>query len=271
MRARFEVGGRGWAVDLGSGRSLAIPLDFGGAQPEAFGLPRARAQVVEAGGFVGDVRRGGGANCETVTLNPHGNGTHTECVGHILAERVSVAASLCPGPWLATVATVAVSARGGDQVIERGEVARALAGAEAGVLEALVLRVRGAEAGVGARYSGQNPAYVCAEAMRAIRAAGVRHLLLELPSVDREEDGGALEAHHVFWSVPEGRADFEGVDAAEAAAARGRTITELIHVPAEVEDGPWWLELQIAPFVLDAAPSRPILYPVTPDAGRGAP
>ncbi|MBK9767712.1 MAG: hypothetical protein IPP63_12210 [Chloracidobacterium sp.] len=37
------------------------------------------------------------------------------------------------------------------------------------------------------------------------------------------------------------------------------TITELIYVPNEVSDGVYLLNLQIAPFATDAAPSRPML------------
>jgi hypothetical protein len=38
------------------------------------------------------------------------------------------------------------------------------------------------------------------------------------------------------------------------------TITEMIYVPNEVEDGQYVLDLQIPNFVADAAPSRPVLY-----------
>ncbi|MGH7784095.1 MAG: cyclase family protein, partial [Candidatus Binatia bacterium] len=38
------------------------------------------------------------------------------------------------------------------------------------------------------------------------------------------------------------------------------TITELIYVPNEVEDGECLLNLQIAPFAADASPSRPVLF-----------
>ncbi len=40
------------------------------------------------------------------------------------------------------------------------------------------------------------------------------------------------------------------------------TITELIYVPNKVEDGTYFLNLQIAPFENDATPSKPILYKV---------
>ena len=50
------------------------------------------------------------------------------------------------------------------------------------------------------------------------------HLLLDLPSVDREEDDGVLAAHHAFWDFPR-TTDLQ------------RTITELLFVPDEVRDG----------------------------------
>lgn len=262
MQVQFTVRGQRWRADLGAGRCIGIPLCFGGPQPSAFGLPAATSRVVEAGSFVGDTRRGGGANCETVTLNPHGNGTHTECVGHILDERVPVAQALSGAPLLASVLTAPLVDEGEDRVVDAAALKGALEEAQPGFLEALVLRVRGVEASVDSRYTGQNPPYVGAQAMAVIRQAGVQHLLLELPSVDREEDAGALEAHHIFWSVPLGRHDYQGVAPQEEAQGRRRTITEMILLPEALEDGPWWLQLQIPGFMLDAAPSRPILYPV---------
>jgi hypothetical protein len=41
------------------------------------------------------------------------------------------------------------------------------------------------------------------------------------------------------------------------------TITEFIYVPDAIEDGTYFLELQLAPFENDASPSRPVLYKVT--------
>jgi len=76
---------------------------------------------------------------------------------------------------------------------------------------------------------------------------GVKHLLVDIPSVDKEIDGGTLAFHHAFWNVPE-------------QPITNRTITELIYVPNEVEDGHYILELQVSNFDNDAAPSRPLLY-----------
>ena len=42
-----------------------------------------------------------------------------------------------------------------------------------------------------------------------------------------------------------------------------RTITELAFVADAAADGPYLLDLQVAPFDMDAAPSRPLLFPVS--------
>jgi hypothetical protein len=76
---------------------------------------------------------------------------------------------------------------------------------------------------------------------------GIDHLLLDLPSVDREVDGGALAAHRAFWNYPEN-------------PRMKATITELIYVPSKVQDGQYFLNLQVAPIENDASPSRPVLY-----------
>ena len=77
----------------------------------------------------------------------------------------------------------------------------------------------------------------------------IKHLLIDTPSVDRESDGGELAFHHAFWGVPD-NLNFD------------RTITELIFVEDEIVDGTYILDLQVAPFENDAAPSRPVLYKI---------
>jgi kynurenine formamidase len=98
-------------------------------------------------------------------------------------------------------------------------------------------------------YSATNPPYLSLDCIALLNERGIKHLLIDLPSVDRENDGGALAFHHQFWGVPD-QLNFE------------RTITELIYVPDSVEDGAYLLELQTAPFENDASPSRPILYQI---------
>jgi arylformamidase len=56
-----------------------------------------------------------------------------------------------------------------------------------------------------------------------------------------------LLAHKAFWQYPEDVRD-------------GATITELIFVPDEIEDGLYLLNMQITSLELDASPSKPVIY-----------
>jgi kynurenine formamidase len=107
-------------------------------------------------------------------------------------------------------------------------------------------------------YSGSpSPApYFLTEAMRWLVERGVTSLVVDLPSLDRADDGGRLAAHREYWGLPPGSED-------PAQATRGQAlVTELAYVPDSVPDGLYLLDLQVPAFGSDAAPSRPVLYPL---------
>ncbi len=276
MKALLEVHGRRLAVQLQHGHDLAVHVAFDAAAGiEAFSLPKAVRAPVAAGSFVGDTRRGGSCNCETLTITPHGDGTHTEGVGHLLDARVPVTSLCDSGLLLARVVTVAPVRLGDvadtvvghrdddDRVIAAGPLARALDATPFDVtlpIDALVVRTPGGAAAKRTmRWSGTNPPYLTVDAGRLLRARGVDHVLVELPSLDREDDGGHLGAHRAFFDVPQGARAIEG-------APPRRTVTELVVVPDDVKDGLYALSLQLAPLTTDAVPSRPLLFPVTGSA-----
>lgn len=268
---RFEVDGVAYRAALGAARDIAIRLDFDGPQPNAFHLGEASARAVEAGDFVGDTARGGSANCADVHLNPHGNGTHTECVGHIVDEPVAVG-ELARTPLLPAVVlsvplvTFAESGEsyGGehaddDAVLTRRALEAAFARADTSpaFCRAVVIRTLPNEPDKTERsYSGTNPPYPTRDAIVWLLEQGCEHVVLDLPSLDREDDGGTLPNHHQFFGVPDGQTSLDGADPSQ------HTVTEMAFIPDGVDDGIWLLDLQLPRFALDAAPSRPLLIEV---------
>ena len=266
------MAGRRWRA-AARAHDLSIPLAFNEVQPSFFGADRAAGKPLAAGGFVGDVRRGGSCNCFTYSLTPHCNGTHTECIGHVVEERVSVrdvATDHLTPALLASTAPLAASAtceasdprpHSGDRLITRALLEAAVAGERLSDFGALVIRTLPNHASK--RFSNYSagdepPPYFTAEAMRWIVEQGVRHLVVDLPSIDRANDEGRLTCHRIFWGLPAGGKSAAGASRAEA------TITELAYIESDIPDGAYLLNLQVAPFVADAAPSRPILLPVSP-------
>lgn len=269
--------GQRYRADLSRAHDACFPVLFTREDVRAFSLPRASAKPIELGSFVGDVERGGSVNCEQLVLHPHGNGTHTECVGHVLATpRMAGGATVLDVtprglvPALVVVVKPTVLGQsseryGGkhaadDCVVTRAglEAALALTAPEV-TLQNAALVVR---AGLsGGDLSGTNPPYFTTDAMDLIVERGVSHLLTDLPSLDREDDGGALSSHRRLWSLAPGAVHVHDAASGDDTAARRRTVTETCRLEG-VEGGRYLLSLQVAPLESDAAPSRPLLFPL---------
>lgn len=230
---------------------ISIPLRFDGPQPNAYGTEPATSTACENGDLIGDTRRGGSCNFERITLIPHCNGTHTECVGHITHHRISIRDCLTDVLIPALLISVEPVDEDGDTIVNAEAVAAAVNSLRA---DALIVRTLPNDCSKLIRsYDEDNiPPYFSAEAMELI-AEGFKHLLVDIPSIDRLYDDGRLRNHRIFWKVKPG--SFEKNRYTRISS----TITELIYVPNSVPDGRYTLNLQIPPFESDAAPSRPIL------------
>lgn len=240
----------GKKVDLAKGHDLSLPLSNSSSNPRAWYVQPPRFEPVMEDGWIGEVRLGGGVNFRNIFFNPHGHGTHTECLGHITEEIYSVQNALKTFFYDALVVTVQPEIIENDEDYDRVITKNTLAiPNDIQQIDALIIRtLPNTSQKQTTNYSDTNPPYLSLDCLDILNQLGVTHLLLDLPSVDREKDGGALAFHHAYWGVPN-QPNHE------------RTITELIFVPETVEDGRYLLNLQVAHFVNDAAPSRPMIYP----------
>lgn len=239
-------------IIVNEGIDCSIPLVATAENPTAWYVSAPSIAPVRANGWVGSVAEGGSVNFRDIAFNPHGHGTHTECLGHITPEVHSVNGTIKKLFFKAEVISVLpemIPNEDGqmDAVVTVASLNGKLEGLET---EALVVRTLPNNADkLHKHYSDTNPTYCSEELVALLDQCGIVHFLIDTPSVDREKDGGTLAFHHAFWSVPD-------------APRFDRTITELIFVPDEVEDGSYLLNLQTAAFVNDATPSRPVLYPI---------
>jgi kynurenine formamidase len=241
MKLTLEKDGRHYSFQTEKGMDLSISMNPKG--PRAWYVEPMRIEPVRTEQFLGSVAEGGAVNFRDVYFNPHGHGTHTENVGHIVDTNVPVVNSISSSHFFANLISVELKNQSNDWVVSE----ESLEGFDLKV-EALIIRTKPNDhSKVQRQYSGTNFPYLTLGAMQRIVDAGVQHLLIDLPSVDREEDGGALAAHHLFWNVP-AEPNFQ------------KTITELIYVPNEIADGTYLLNLQVSNFANDAAPSRPMLF-----------
>jgi len=238
--------GKTYKVDLAQPLDISIPMRAEESGVRAWYVDPIRIEPVRMGDWVGEVKQGAAVNFRNIFFNPHGHGTHTECVGHISKEAYSINEELRKFFFIAELISVLPEQQdNGDFVITKRTIETML---EDKRPEALIIRtLSNSPAKLAHNYSSTNPPYLEAEAAKFIVERGIDHLLIDMPSVDKEVDGGKLSAHHAFWEYPHN-------------TQKQRTITELIYVANDVFDGAYLLNLSFAPFENDASPSKPVLY-----------
>lgn len=238
-----------YRIDLSKPLDISIPLRAGEPNVNAWYVKPVEITPVEIGNWIGDVNRGGSVNFRNIFFNPHGNGTHTECVGHISKEVFTINQCLNKYFFYAKLISVLPQEIAGDKIITLAQIEAAV-GEE--IPEALIIRtIPNAIEKINRQYSNTNPPFLEAKAAEWMHFKNIQHLLIDLPSVDKEHDDGKLLAHHAFWQYPHN-------------TQKHRTITELIYVPDSISDGNYLLNIQIASFENDASPSKPVLYVLNP-------
>lgn len=235
-------------MDLAQPIDISIPyVHQGGVR--AFNAPTYQSQPLIAGDFIGDIDKGSPVNFYNIFINPHGNGAHTESVLHVDKRGAPINETLTTFHFLALLITADPIQKGEDKVIETLDLERYKI--EEQDISALIIRTTpNDDVKLNDDYSNSNPPFLSDRAVTEINNSKVDHLLIDLPSVDREQDGGQLSAHKKFWNC-------------EKDLWRHKTITELIYVDNDVKDGIYLLNLQTIPVDIDASPSRPVLYKVS--------
>lgn len=252
-------------IDLSNPIDISIPLTNTDENPIAWYIEKPVIEPVVFGDWIGKVSEGkSSTNFNNIFFNPHGHGTHTECLGHITNDFYSINQSLKQFFFFAKLITVEPEKIGDDLVITKENISTSLnvtsldsASTSLSVTnEALIIRTLPNQLEKKSRkYSNTNPPYLSEEAAIFIREIEIQHLLIDLPSVDKEHDEGKLLAHKAFWNVKD-------TNNLNQDARFNATITEMIYVADEIEDGNYILNLQIASFENDASPSKPILYKI---------
>ena len=247
MIATIQYNSRKLQIDLTKPLDISIPITGKVSNVNAWyiGPPKIEPEIID--GETISVANGAVVNFNTITFNPHSHGTHTETVGHITEKVYSINKYLTQFFFLAEVVTVAPEKLGKDYVISKKQLQFALGNKKR---DAIVIRTMpNTSEKFSKQYSNTNPTYLLEDAAEYLKSKDIKHLLIDLPSVDKEQDEGELLAHNAFWNTS-GKLRLDA------------TITEFIYVSNKIEDGCYMLNLQIAPFENDATPSKPILYKV---------
>ena len=236
-----------YTIDLSKPLDISMSIRGSKDNANAWYIEEPKIEPAQIGEWTASVKEGASINFNNIQFNPHAHGTHTECVGHITEKFYSINKCLKTFFFRAEVITVAPEKIDEDYVISKSQLKFLLKQRKP---EALVIRTMpNTEDKLSRQYSNTNWPYLTEDAAEFVKKIGVQHLLVDLPSVDKEKDDGKLLAHEAFWDV-------------NGKIRKNATITEFIYVKNKIQDGKYILNLQIAPFENDATPSKPILYKI---------
>ena len=254
MILTITEGRRNFQIDPASSVCLAIPYEYNGSQPNFYNTPTGSATPFQQNNFVGEVKNNKGCNVMVINQNIHCTGTHTECASHILNQDIYIhdvlsptfiqtkLISITPEKWTETDESYHCPVDNNDQVITKKKLIEKLHYP----VDGLVLRTLPNHQGkLNRKYDSLNTAFLTTEAILYLDELNIKHLVIDLPSIDRTDDNGELgNHHHYFERVP----PFE------------KTITELAYIPDSVDDGSYFMLIEIPAMRLDASPSRPFLF-----------
>lgn len=236
-----------YSVNLAQGIDATAPVRRQGAQMNAFDIPFSEIKPLKMGDFIGSVLEGGPVNCEGWSIYPHGNGTHTETIGHIASEPNYLSERQFGGLFLCDLVTLSPASTHPTPLILLSEIEAKLTKPWAPALAIradLIIDDR-------KQWSGMNPAAIEPALTLEASRQGVIHLLTNLPSIDPEEDEGRLTAHRAFWNYP-------------VLPRKNACITEMVCFPETLADGRYLVQIAVPAVETDAAPSRVTFYELTP-------
>lgn len=238
--------GKKYQANLSAPLDISLPLREGKNNPNCYWADPIKFETISSGSFIGSVKAGGSVNYQKLIITPHGNGTHTECLGHISDQPVTINRALTTFHFIGELISMTPEKLdNGDAVITLKQFRDK---SRNPVTDAIIIRtLPNVESKKNQQYSGTNPAYLEAALAEFLSIKGVKHLLIDLPSLDREVDEGKLLAHKAFWNM-------------SGQIRTDCTVTELVFVNDSIHDGLYLLNLQITSLEMDASPSKPVLY-----------
>lgn len=246
MKTKLTYKNKSLAFDLSEPIDVSLAIE-NSSNLIAWYLDPPKIQAVKQDNWTAKVSEGASINFNNIWFNPHAHGTHTECVGHISNHFYSINQCLKQFFFFAKVISLSAEKNGEDNLFTKSMLQEKIAPQET---EALLVRsLPNSDLKKQKNYNNTNWPYFTKDAALYLRECGIKHLLTDLPSVDKEKDAGKVLAHKAFFNYPE-------------QPRLNASITEFIFIPTTIKDGFYMLNLQIAAIENDASPSKPVLYKI---------
>ena len=268
MIVKVYYNNKDYKIETKNSIDISIPYNFNGAQPNFYNVNPGKLTPLKFGETLYSVADGAGCNVSEISMNIHCTGTHTEYVGHLLEDPGDIGMVLKDILIPAVLITVHpklfndlkesyhCSINDNELVISAEAISTKFGDWQDDKPQALIIRTTpNTEDKKYHQFIKTPPPFFTNDALGLISKLDIKHLVVDVPSIDRKSDNGILGNHRIFWgdgSNPKGEINSNSIN----------TITELAYIQDEVIDGFYFLNIQLPHFQCDAAPSRPFLMKI---------
>ena len=183
MKIEINYNNRTFTTSLNEPIDISIPLKNGDGNPNCFWAEPVVFETIRDGDFIGSVAEGGSVNYKKVIITPHGNGTHTECYGHISSDIEGVMTnSMSIFHFIAQLISLPLTVKPNGDAYISFETFFEILNEKDQLPEAIVIRtLPNTDNKLNKRYSGNNPPYLDPKITEYLCKKNVNHLLIDLP------------------------------------------------------------------------------------------
>ena len=259
--SKIKIEGYNYKINLNKPNDISIPIDSIKKGPSFYDENPVKINYYKSNDKEWSVKEEAPCNIPIINLNIHCGSTHTECRSHITKEELSV--TDCVSNSFTPCYLISIKPSNNikddsyhykidknDLMITRDVLYQKLKNINNQFIKSLIIRtLPNSKTQLTKNYNTNNNAFLSNEAICYLKSIGVKNLIVDLPSIDRYDDGGLLGNHKIFWDI-------------NKKECNNNTITELAYINDKIKDGEYLLSLNIMNLKLDASPSRPIIYKI---------
>ena len=255
---KIKIKNKSYIIDLDNGIDISIPFNFDKKNPQFYDNSSPKVNYYNSNNIEYALDKGGNCNVPIVKFNIHCSGTHTESANHIderapLINEIKISdfiysklISIKPTNYLENE-RYHCKLEKYDSFITKKILHDIINNNISSDVGALIIRTLPNDSSkINRNYNLDYHPFFTNDAILYLKDIGIKHIIVDTPSIDRYDDGGKLGNHHLFFKN----------------GKTVNTITELVFIPNSCTDGYYFINLEVMNFGLDAAPSRPKLFPI---------
>ncbi len=254
--------------------SIKINLRDSKNQIKMYDVPAASSIPYQSGVWIGATQHGGSCNFNTISITPHCNGTHTECIGHIVNEHITLSNVLINPFFKSLLISISFyihnhniqekyfpSLEKDDKLLLKYNLEKSISPYLPQItqhdVEGIIIRTLPNNPDKKHRDYNIEPApFFSNDAIQYLCQLGFKHLIVDVPSLDKAYDEGFLSNHHIFWNQPLKNYTLE------PSAYPNKTITELVFIHDNIPDGIYETFIGFPNWQEDAVPSSVWIKPL---------